>query len=235
MKKMCLILFLLFALPAVSAAESQAHIIEVIDTPTVSLVDFGSYLISFRLYGQGSILYRLFFGTIMKNLTLGLSFDTENIISTGNIRLRRPSLYVKVPLYDGDYTWPAISTGFDEQGMGRYDDEAKGYQFLPMGLFLIFTKMDLEPGLNVGLGVNADYLLRRGPAKIKGFVNADYTMSPKFMLLTEVKSIGSDATYGNIAVKYMFNLDLHFEFAMLNMGGSGGIERILRITYKGMF
>lgn len=235
MKKVFLILFL-FTLPAINAAGSQSHIVDVIDTPTASSVDFGSYSISFRLYDQGSILTRLFYGIIMKNLTLGLSFDTENIIGSKDMKPRRPRLYIKLPLYDGNYTWPALSVGFDEQGFGIYNDNNEEYQFLPMGFFLVFTKMDIAPSLNVGLGVNADYSLRQdADEKIKGFVNADYTVTPKFMLLAEGKSLGQDVVWGNLAAKYMLNPDLHFEFAVLNLGGRGKIERILRVTYNGMF
>ncbi len=212
-------------------------IIEVINTPTANSVDFGGYSLSFRVYGQGSILARLFYGIIMENLTLGISFNIENVVGTGNITPRRPYLYIKLPLYSGSFTWPALSIGFDEQGFGNYNNETGTYQFDPMGFFLVFTKMNFAPNLNISAGINTNYLIiQDGREKIMGFINAYFAVGPNFMTLAEVKSLGAGReVYGNAGFKFLLSPELHFEVAALNIGNVGEIERILRITYKGLF
>jgi hypothetical protein len=216
-----------------NAIFAQEHIIDVIDTPTANSVEFGSFDLSFRLYDRGSILTRLFYGIIMKNLTLGLSFDAENVVGTGDIEPRRPYLYVKLPLYTGNSVWPGISLGFDEQGFGAYDEDEEQYRFRAMGFFLVLTKKGVVPGLNIGAGVNADY---SGPdEKIRGFVNTDFMIGPEFMILAEVKEIDEEGAYSNVGAKYLLSPDLNFEFSVLNIGGQGDAERILRVTYKGTF
>lgn len=215
-----------------NASEGLPHIVDVIDTPTASSVEFGSYDFSIRFYDGGSILTRLFYGIIMENLTLGLSFDAGNFVGTGTINPRRPYLYIKFPLYSGRGVLPKISLGFDEQGRGVYDEDSEEYQFAPMGFFLSMTSMGLFPGLNVGGGVNSDYSQDRD--RIKGFLNADFTLGPEFMLLGELNSIGYDA-YLNAGFRYMLSPDISFEFGVRNIGSGPEAERILRGSYSGRF
>ena len=228
----CLILTLLVFLNG--NLYGQGRIAEVIDTPTANPVDFGSYSLSFRFYEGGSILTRLFYGMIMRDLTLGLSFDAENVAGSGRISPRRPFLYVKMPLYGGGRVLPAVSLGYDEQGFGRYDSDTESYQYKPLGFFLVFTGSGIAPGLSAGGGVNADYAAGGGSEKIKGFLNAAYTIGPEFILTGEVSSIG-DEPYGGLGFRYLLRPELHFELAVINIGGAGKTERILRATYKGAF
>ncbi|MBN2406245.1 MAG: hypothetical protein JXJ19_00980 [Elusimicrobia bacterium] len=216
---------------------AQEEIVDVIDTPTAASVELGSYAFSMRLYDQGSIMTRLYYGIIMNNLTLGLSFDAENVVGTGDINAHRPYLYIKFPLYTGDYTWPALSMGFDEQGLGVYNDETDQYPIPPLGFFFVATKKGLLSGLNLGSGLNANYsLIDDAEEKIQGFVNLDYTLGPEFMLLAELKEISSgNKPRFNGGAKYMLNPSLHFDFAVLNIGGSYTTERIVRVTYRGEF
>jgi len=231
-------IFCALIIAAASAAKlsAQEYLVDVIDTPTANSVGMGEYSVGFRLYDRGSILTRLYYGIIMRNLTLGISFDAENVVGTGDVDPRRPYLYIKLPLYSGDQSWPAVCFGFDEQGFGRYIDAIDEYRFPPMGFFLVMTKIGLVSGLNAGAGVNADYTLRSDvEKKIKGFFNFDFMMGPEFMLLGELKSVGAEQAYGNAGIKYLLNPDLHFEFSVLNIGGEGDMQRIIRITYTGMF
>ncbi len=209
--------------------------VEIIDTPTAASVGFGSYDLSFRLYDEGSIMARLLYGIIMKDLTLGISFDAENVVGSGEVKAHRPYLYIKLPLYSGGYKLPAISVGFDEQGFGRYNDTDKHYQFNPMGFFMVMTKTDLGPGFNMGAGINADYsITKTNKERVKGFVNASFTLGPEVMLRTEVRDIYNWNSYVNAGVRYMLTPELHFDFSALNIGG-GDVERIIRISYSGCF
>ncbi len=221
---------------AVLAAPAAAGTVtEIIDTPTASPVEFNSYSLSFRFYRGGSILTRLFYGMIMQDLTLGLSFDAENVVGTGKVEPRRPYIYVKLPIYSGGGRWPALSLGFDEQGFGKYDDKDELYQYPPAGFFLVATAGGVAPGLNLGAGVNAEYTSAEGASeKITGFANFDFTVGPEFMFVGEVRSLGNSSA-GNAGFRYLLRPELHFEFAVINIGGRGDPERILRATYKGAF
>jgi len=217
---------------AVQASERPPHIVDIIDTPTASSVEFGSYDFSIRFYDGGSVLARLFYGIIMDNLTLGLSFDAGNFVGTGTVDPRRPYLYVKFPLYSGSGLLPAISLGFDEQGRGAYDEDSSEYQFAPMGFFLAMTSMGIIPGLNLGGGINSDY--SQESEVLKGFINADFTLGPEFMLLGEINSIGYNA-YANAGFRYLLTPDISFEFAVRNIGTGPEAERILMGSYRGRF
>jgi hypothetical protein len=214
----------------------QQQIIEAIDTPTAASMDLGTYAVTVRLYERGSILTRLYYGIIMRNLTLGLSFDAESVIGSEDIKPRRPYLYIKIPLYIGDMTWPAIGLGFDEQGLGLYDEDSEQYQVPPVGFFLVFTKMGIISGLNISVGANAYYsFINDADEKIYGFCNADFMIGPEFMLLAEVKEITAWDSYFNVGAKYFLNPELDFEFSVLDVGGRQLAQRILRITYTGEF
>ncbi|MDA3793345.1 MAG: hypothetical protein PF545_06835 [Elusimicrobia bacterium] len=238
MKKFIVIFYIVTALTGLisSPALSLEGDVEIIDTPTAESVGFGSYDLSFRLYDRGSIMARLLYGIIMKDLTLGLSFDAENVVGAGEVKAHRPYLYIKLPLYTGGYKWPAVSVGFDEQGLGRYDDTDKIYQFNPMGFFMVMTKTGMGPGLNMGAGINADYsITKTDDTGLKGFVNASYTLGPEFMMLAEVRDIYSWSSYVNAGARYMLTPELHFEFSALNIGGIGKVERIISVNYSGRF
>ncbi len=219
-----------------SVAFCQQDIIEVIDTPTATSKELGSYSVSVRLYDEGSLLTRLYYGIIVTNLTLGLSFDAENIVGTGDIEPRRPYLYIKLPLYSGDQSWPAISLGFDEQGLSDYNEDDEEYRIPPTGFFLVFTKLSLFTGLNTSFGINANYNFQQNAEeKIKGFWNADFMLGPEFMLLAEVKEITIWDSYLNFGAKYLVNPELDFEFSLLDIGERGQMERIIKIGYSGDF
>lgn len=214
----------------------EQHVTEIIDTPTATSKELGSYAVSVRLYKEGSILTRLYYGIIVKNLTLGLSFDAENVIGSGSVEPRRPYLYIKLPLYLGSYTWPAISVGFDEQGFGKYNEDNEEYEVPPVGFFLVFTKKALMTGLNVSFGINANYTFKEDTEeKIKGFCNADFMLGPEFMILAEVKEITMWNSYFNAGAKYLLNPQLDFEFSLLDLGGRSVLERIIKVTYTGEF
>jgi hypothetical protein len=239
--KRLLCFFIAIAALLIGPGICQQHIAEVIDTPTATAIDLGSYSFSTRLYSEGSILTRLYYGIIMEGLTLGLSFDAENVIGSKEVNVNRPFLFIKFPLYTGDQKWPVVSVGFDEQGLGDYDEEEKLYKTAPMGFFIVLTKLGLAPGLNFSMGANANHsLLRNAPEKILGFCSSDYMISPEFMLLAEVKEITAWNSYLNVGAKYFMNQELNFEFSALNIGGRNGDwpERIIKVTYTkvwGMF
>ncbi|MFH1415629.1 MAG: hypothetical protein ABIH89_06040 [Elusimicrobiota bacterium] len=215
---------------------AEQQIIEVIDTPTATSKELGSYTIAIRLYDEGSLLTRLYYGIIVTNLTLGLSFDAENVVGSGEVKPRRPFLYIKIPLYPGSRKWPAISIGFDEQGLGDYNEDDEEYMIPPTGFFMVFTKTSFMTGLNFSLGANANYNFQKdAEKKLKGFCNADFMLGPEFMLLAEVKEITTWDSYFNFGAKYMVNHQLDFEFSVLDIGERIATERIIRINYSGEF
>lgn len=236
-KKLIIILIAGFLVLA-NARQSMGagDLVETIDTPTANALDFETYRLSFRLYGEGSILTRLFYGIVMEDLTLGLSFDTENIIGSKVPGAQRPYLYVKFPLYVTESTWPAVSVGFDEQGFGKYLSNEEGYQFSPMGFYIVFTQRGLVPGLDISGGVNSDYSLYEDAEEyIKGFASASYMVGPEFVLLSEVKDIHQWNAHLNAGAKYILSPNLNFEFSVLNIGGVDKPERILKFNYSGKF
>jgi hypothetical protein len=154
----------------------------------------------------------------MRNLTLGLSIDGENVVGTGTVKPRRPYLFIKLPLYSGDEFWPVLSMGFDEQGLGSYNDDTDEYEVNPMGFFIVATKLGLTTGLDVSAGLNANYsLIETEEKRILGFCNANYTIGPEFVVHGEVKEIAEWDSTVNLGAKYLLTPELP--------------ERIIRVTY----
>ncbi len=218
-----------------SPAVSSYRLTELIDTPTANAVDFGSYILMFRLYGPGSVVGRLQYGIIMQNLTLGLSLNAENVVGHGDVNLRRPYLYAKIPFYSGDNFWPAVSFGFDEQGYGEYSKKDT-YEYPPLGFFVVASKYGVLPGLNLNLGVNTNHGIPSADDQgVTGFTGIDFMLGPEFMALAEFKDIDKDGGKVNLGIKYLLSPELSFELNFIDLGGKSGPSRILKIMYRGYF
>ncbi len=234
-KKLTVLILSVWLLCQALPAHSSYRLTELIDTPTARSVDFGSYLLMFRLYGTGSVTGRLQYGIIMQNLTLGVSINAENMVGDSTIKLRRPYLYGKIPFYSGDHIWPAISIGFDEQGYGEFRSDDT-YQYSPLGFFVAMSKYGIVPGLNLNFGVNTNHGISSAADQgVSGFTGIDFMLGPEFMLLAEGRDINEDGGQINLGAKYLLRPELSFELSFIDLAANPGPSRILKIVYSGDF
>ena len=97
----------------VSAAHASK--MYVMDTPTTNILNYGSYDVSFRMFGYGGVHTRLDFG-VFKFFNIGVSWELDRFIGNDQIEMAVPALSVKFRLYEGNMKWPGIALGFDGQG-----------------------------------------------------------------------------------------------------------------------
>src|SRR5882724_7201278 len=74
---------------------------ELIDVPTASIIDYGSFSSRSRLFANGGVVEWLSFG-VFQRLNIGASLNVDKFIGTGSpVQITRPDLQVKFRMYDG--------------------------------------------------------------------------------------------------------------------------------------
>ena len=219
---------------ASSAKGEQSPMIEVMDIPTAEILDPLTYSTAFRFYNEGGLMSRLVIGPL-KRVNLGLSFDTQRIIGSGDPHMIRPSVYFKLRFFDGTDVLPALALGYDNQGF-LYQEVPKKFLQREKGLYLVGGHEILIPNLEVHAGVNIfDF---DSQAAAFGFFGGTCKVTPNFALLAEYDNIrnGRD-NRTNLGGRYWIAPYFNIDFGARNVGrgGARGGERILRLNYVGHF
>ncbi|MBI2915800.1 MAG: hypothetical protein HYY07_02975 [Elusimicrobia bacterium] len=217
--------------PRESEETNPEGMVDLIDSPTTNVVDYGGFRLNFRLYKQGSLLSHLSFG-VFRRLNLGASWDVEKFIGVDDPSTNPPTLNVKFRVYDGGEALPSFSFGYD--GQGRFFDKSKDeYVEKERGLYGVLGRELFAPHLVATGGINiADF--KRGT--VLGFVGASYTMEEKFVLLLEFDNLRSAPGNRLNAGMRVFPIPaLGIDFAVRDLTDSGNRERIVRINYVGSF
>src|SRR5262245_13249070 len=114
---------------------SQSPQIEVIDIPTADILDPITFATTFRLYNQGGLTSRFILGPL-KMVNLGISFDAQRVIGSGDPHMVTPAVFFKVKPYDGSDFRPALALGYDNQGM-LWQESTDEYMHREKGLYLV--------------------------------------------------------------------------------------------------
>jgi hypothetical protein len=216
----------------VSVPFLQAESTYVIDTPTIGMLDYGAYDLNFRLFKNGGILSRLDFG-VFKIVNLGVGWEVSNVIGDQNVAMSPPALYLKIRPYAGDFILPSVAFGYDGQGY-YYDKDNNRFLQREKGIFVVFGREFLIPGLELNLGANiSDFKTNT----VYGFGNLMFNVEDKFMLLAEYDNVNflPDSRL-NLGVRCSITDDLSIDLAGRDIGAAGrDAERIIRINYIGKF
>ena len=212
----------------------EAPMLEAVDTPTPEILDPLTYSVNFRFYNQGGIASRLLIGPL-KRVNLGLTFDSQNVIGSGNPQLIRPSVYFKLRMFDGSDILPALALGYDSQGE-LWQQSTKQFLNREKGLYLVAGHEILIPNLEVHLGTNI-YDFQNASQSVGGFVGSTFKITPAFALLAEYDNIHSAPQNRiNLGGRYFVAPYFYVDFAARNVGrGNAGAERIVRLNYTGNF
>jgi hypothetical protein len=212
----------------------NSPMIELVDIPTAEILDPMTYATTFRFYNDGGLTSRLIIGPL-KRVNLGISFDAQRVIGSGDPHLIRPSVFFKLRFFDGNDYLPALAVGYDNQGE-LWQDSTKEFLHREKGLYLVGSHEILIPDLEIHAGVN-DYDFDNN-AKPFGFFGLSYKITPNFALLSEYDNINNlyNARFnmgGRYWVAPYFNID--FAARYIGHGTSEGGERIIRLNYVGHF
>jgi len=235
---MLLLGLVITCLSGIYSVSSAAEVVDLIDTPTPQITEQGGYNVNFRFYsmedGEGSnisgLLAGLFFG-VLEHMNLGVYLDTENLIGNGDIKLRRPRLFVKFYLFSGTEHLPAISVGYDDQGYGEYNDGK--YEQREKGFFIVLCKENFLPNLEVCTGVNG-YDFDR--FRVRGFISLFSKMYENIIPMLEFDNLGGGKQNRiNIGIRYFITPNLNVEIDGRDIAHSHGFDRIFRIGYMSAF
>ena len=209
---------------------------ELIDTPTYSILDYGSYEMQFRIFNNGGVTPKISFG-IFKALNLGVSWELSNIVGVGNTVVAVPALQIKVNLYEGSAKLPGFAIGYDGQGYFYNDSDAEFLQ-KGRGIYAVAGKELLLPGLNFNIGINVNDFKE---VRLLGFVNGFYSIIDESLLaMLEYDNIGKGADARlNLGFKLWATENFAIDFILRNIltGDEERLccERILRLSYQSRF
>jgi hypothetical protein len=196
------------------------------------MLGYGNYDIDFRFFRDGGILTRMTFG-VFKIVDLGVGWEADSVIGTQSATAAPPSLFLKIKPFSGGMVLPGFAIGYDGQGY-YYNKGVNAFDEKEKGIFIVFGREVLTPGLNFNAGLNMNDFKDN---KLCGFTSFEYDIEEKFKLLCEYDNINyfPDARL-NAGIRIFITDDIFVDAAGRDLIPSGRTaERIIRIAYLGRF
>lgn len=205
--------------------------VDLVDSPTSNIIDYGGYRLNFRLFSNGGVTNHISFG-VFRRLNIGASWDVEKVIGTEDPSMNVPSLNIKFRVSDGTELLPSLAIGYD--GQGRFFDKSTDqYKERERGLFMVFGREIFIPKLESYGGIN---IAQFKEGIVLGFVALSYTIEEKVALMTEYDHIRTASNNRwNIGVRIFPIPSLGIDFAVRHVGSNQDKERVVRINYVGSF
>jgi hypothetical protein len=204
------------------------------DIPTADILDPMTYSTSFRFYNEGGLVSRLVIGPL-KRVNLGISFDVQHAIGSGDPHMIRPSLFFKLRFFDGTDILPALALGYDNQGY-LWQESTRDFLQPDKGVYLVGSHEIFVPNLEVHAGMNVNNM--DDNATLYGFFGTSYKITRNFSLLAEYDNIrNGPENRVNLGGRYWITRSFNIDFGARNVGRgtAEGAERILRLNYVGHF
>lgn len=237
MFKKILVSFLVILNVCVYANKMYANdVTYLVDTPTYSILDYGSYDLQFRVFTNGGVLTKLNFG-IFKILNLGVSWELGSLIGVDDVTVAVPALQLKINVYSGSEKLPGLAVGYDGQGFFYDKDDAEFIQ-KGKGVYVVAGKELFLPTLNFNVGINVNDFKHPG---LLAFVGASYEIiEESLMAMLEYDNLGQgkDARL-NVGFRLWITENFDIDFILRNCTTGDkerfGCERILKISYQSRF
>jgi hypothetical protein len=215
----------------------SAQLLEVIDTPVTNLHSAKNYSFDTLVYKDGGMINSFVFG-LVNRFNIGFSIDFYRLISDEDMKTRPPRLKLKVNAYQGNRHWPALTFGYDGQGLGLYDEKEREYSQREKGLYMVIGRELFLRNLFFDAGIN---MYDFSDKKVYSFLNANYSIfRDRFVMLLEYDNIrvAKDARL-NTGFRYYLNDELSMGLALRKINQDkdreGSLERTLQITYTSNF
>ena len=235
LKKLLLILCLL-TISIFATNSYSSNVTYLMDTPTYSILDYGSYDLQFRIFSNGGVLTKLNFG-IFKPLNIGVSWELASLIGVDDVTVAIPALQVKLNLYSGSEKLPGVAVGYDGQGF-FYDPDKTDFIQKGKGVYVVAGKEILFPSLNLNIGLNMNEFKE---PRIIGFAGASYILIEEtLMFMMEYDNIGKGAyTRANAGLRLWITENFDIDFMLRNFTTTDkdkfGCERIFKVSYQSKF
>lgn len=225
-KKLITVIFILTAAFPAAAMRSDTSII---DIPTADVSAVRTFNINTRMFSQGGVLAYFDYG-ISNRFMLGASSTVEHLIGNNDetVKFLVPALQLKLRLYDGNDTLPALAVGFDNQGF-LYDHDEKEYTQKARGFYTLMTKEILTPGFLFTGGGN---VTAEGFEfyKLAAFTGATYNIKDIAALMFEWDNIRRvKESRLNAGLRIYLYQTFAVDFALRDFNHKA--ERILQLRY----
>lgn len=231
MKKMALLLSILFLFPVLAGAT----ITELVNVPTSNTLAKGFIDLNFKMYNEGGIFARIDLG-LSNRLMLGTSLDVEKAI--GNQKAKGdfpPFISAKYRLLDGTKYIPGVvAIGYNPLGYPTYEKAIRTDSKELKGLYISFTKPMLPLGFNghFHAGINFDTHVFRDSGLYFGL---DLSINPELLLVLEANSIKfnskNEKKYTTHAgIRYAINQQFEIEIDFKDLS-EGSVTRQFKIRY----
>jgi len=221
----------------------------VIDAPTAGILGHGEYLVQTRIGPESSFLSSLRLG-IRDVANVGISFGMQRVFERADITVNdQVGFQLQLRLIP-ETTVPAVAVGFNNQGVGRYDETLDRYERKSKGFYLVVSKnwqllvgqMSLHGGLNYSME-------REDQESVNAFAAAEFEVTPGLSLVGDVDGALDDKldslNYGGggiyvdmgIRVHYGENLSMMLLFRDLsgNYKLSNRVGREFEIAFVDLF
>lgn len=217
---------LLAAAGPVSAQEIGLR--HLIDNPTASVLERGSYAFNTLVYPEGGTLFGVTIG-LLDRASVGFSYGGLGVIGSGTPDWNpRVEFRARLILVEESFVLPAIALGFDSQGFGYYEDATERYQVKSKGFYAIASKHYAFLG-TLGLHGGTNYSLEDGDGEdsMNFFFGVEKSLSPELSVLAEYDLavndnedndlFGEGVGYLNVGLSWIFAERLRIQFDLRNL------------------
>jgi hypothetical protein len=226
-----------FSLASLSFASETC--VCVLDTPTASVMTYGSYDVGFGFFSAGSVVSKINFG-VSNLFNVGVLWELDKLVGVGKLRVSIPALHVKFRIYGGNMTLPALTLGYEghsyffnssaEQQTGEANavcEDGGG------GLYFVAGREIFIEDLMLNLGININGF--RNSSKLCGFVNAVIPLYKEAVyLMAECRNINpSLALKVSFGVRFVLKENISLDYIVRDCMFKR--ERVFGITYYAKF
>jgi len=241
-----------FGVLLAAATSTHAGIDEpiyIIDSPTAGLLGHGEYHIQGRIGQESSVLLGFRVG-IKQVVHLGASYGMQSVFERADIEFNdRVGLQVRVRLLQ-EGEGPALALGFNNQGVGRWNEGLERYERKSLGFYGVVSKNWRVLGGQFSIHGGSNWSTETGDEEsINFFAAGDWEPIHRLSLLVdwdaglndkEVNGIyGGGRTYLDAAVRLTYgdNLSMMLVFRDLtgNYEPNGHVWREFEIAYVDLF
>lgn len=234
--------------------------LRLVDAPTAGILRPGDFRADVRIYQRGGMVAGLSAG-VSNRVMFGVFFGGTNIIGDSQqIQWNSvPGIHLNYRIIEESLRMPAVTIGFDSQGMGPYysektvkypqinaapNDSLNRYDFKSRGFFLVVSK-GYSSLIATGLHAGISYSLEKGGAtkRLPTFYMATNAhISRDLALLFEYDFAVNDPQWYsrgilNFGLRWAFSGNIFFDFDLQNLlgkkEGKSDVRRVINISYYG--
>ncbi len=232
----------------------------IVDAPTAGLLRPGDFRANVRIYENGGVVAGLSAG-VSNHVMFGVSYGGTQIIGDSQqINWNpMPGIHLNYRIWDESLRLPALTLGFDSQGVGPYysernvhypyvngaeSDSLNRYSFKSRGFFLVVSK-GYATFINMGLHAGVSYSLDKGGSAKRSptlYMAANAGLARDLAILAEYDfAVHDSAWYSrgivNVGLRWAFSGNIFFDFNLQNaLGkreGKSDVRRVINLSYYG--